>query len=200
MPHCSNKLSENKPHIHQGMGEILAHYPGARRTLFRKHHLGGCSSCSFDLEETLEQLCRRSGGLDATVVLAEIEESHLEDEKLLIDPLQLREVLYDTMRATIRLLDLRTREEFEAVNIPTSQLLTQELMQHAMASWPKEELLILIDHQGERGIDAAAYFAGHGFLSVKAVRGGIDAYAEQADRTLPRYTVESCSSADEVKS
>lgn len=172
------------------MRDLLAHYPGARRTLFRNYHLGGCNSCGFDLEETLAQLCNRSGALEADRVLAEIEEGHREDEKMEIDPLTLREKLHDTSLSDIHLLDLRTREEFEAVQIPSSQLLTQELMHHAMASWPKEELLILIDHQGERSLDAAAYFAGHGFTAVKALRGGIDAYAEKADRSLPRYTIE----------
>ena len=185
MKHASQKISPQS-----SMGDLLAHYPGARRTLFRRYHLGGCSSCSFDLEETLAQLCARSGALEADRVLTEIEDSHREDEQMFIDPLTLRERLYDITSTTARLLDLRTREEFEAVQIPTSQLLTQELMHHAMASWPKEELLILIDHQGERSLDAAAYFAGHGFSAVKALRGGIDAYAEKADRSLPRYTIE----------
>ncbi len=68
--------------------------------------------------------------------------------------------------------------------------MTEELMQATMSSWPKENLLVLIDHQGQRGLDAAAYFLGHGFSNIKTVRGGIDAYAEQADVSLPRYTVE----------
>lgn len=168
------------------MGELLAIYPGARRTLFRLHHLGGCSSCGFSLEETLEQLCARSGGLDAKGLLEEIEAGHLEDDKLFIDPLTLRDALADQ---AIKILDIRTREEFEAVNIPGSQLMTEELMQTAMA-WPKENLLVLIDHQGTRGLDAAAYFLGHGFSNVKTMRGGIDAYAEHADPSLPRYTIE----------
>ncbi len=172
------------------MRDLLAHYPGAKRVLFRRYHLGGCSSCGFDLEETLEQLCKRSGGLEAQQVLKEIEEGHREDEEMLLDPLLLREKLHDTSVVNIRLLDLRTREEFEAVHIPTSQLLTQELMQETMADWLKTDLLILIDHQGERSLDAAAYFAGHGFKNVKALRGGIDAYAEKADHSLPRYTIE----------
>lgn len=171
------------------MRDLLAHYPGAKRTLFRRYHLGGCSSCGFDLEETLEQLCERSGNLDAHQVLSDIEEGHREDEKMQIDPPVLHKKLHDTTLSEIHLLDLRTREEFEAVHIPTSQLLTQELMQKAMSSWPKDELLVLVDHQGERSLDAAAYFAGHGFANVKALRGGIDAYAEKADHSLPRYTI-----------
>ena len=169
------------------MGELLAIYPGARRTLFRLHHLGGCSSCGFSLEETLEQLCARTGSLDAKELLKEIEAGHLEDEKLFIEPLALHNRLADQ---NVKILDIRTREEFEAVNIPGSQLMTEELMQATMSNWPKENLLVLIDHQGERGLDAAAYFLGHGFSNVKTVRGGIDAYAEEADASLPRYTVE----------
>lgn len=183
------------------MRDLLAHYPGARRTLFRNYHLGGCSSCGFDLEETLTELCARSGNLDADQVLEKIEEGHREDEQMQIDPLALYAKLHDPTLAEAHLLDLRTREEFEAVHIPTSQLLTQELMQTAMASWPKNDLVVLIDHQGERSLDAAAYFAGHGFTSVKALRGGIDAYAEKADHSLPRYTIDRDSvAADEVES
>ena len=172
------------------MGELLSLYPGARRTLFQRYHLGGCSSCSFSPEETLEELCARNGKLDPLVILKELEEAQLADEQLLITPERLREHLYDSKNEDLRLLDIRTREEFEAVHIPTSELLTQELMQETMNHWPKENLLILIDHHGERSLDAAAYFAGHGFTKVKSLRGGIDAYAEQMDRSLPRYTVE----------
>jgi rhodanese-related sulfurtransferase len=39
-------------------------------------------------------------------------------------------------------------------------------------------------------LDAAAYFAGHGFTNVNGLQGGIDAYADQADPSLPRYTTE----------
>lgn len=177
------------PHPQMTMSELLMIFPGARRTLFRRYHLGGCSSCGFSLEETLEQLCARSGNLNPTTVLAEIEAGHLEDEKLFIDPKELHDLLLN-LKEKINLLDLRTREEFEAVHIENSQLLTQELMQTAMNSWPKKELIVLIDHTGERGLDAVAYFLGHGFETVKTVRGGIDAYAEQADSNLPRYTIE----------
>ncbi len=43
------------------MREVLEVYPGAQRALFRRYHIGGCSSCGFSLEEKLEQLCLRNG-------------------------------------------------------------------------------------------------------------------------------------------
>ena len=168
------------------MGELLRLYPGARRTLFQLHHIGGCSSCGFSESETLAQVCSRNGGLDPARVLEEISEGHLKDEQLLIQPLDLKLRIGE---AGIRLLDIRTREEFEAVSIPGSLFMNQETVQASM-NWPKETELVLIDHTGNRVLDAAAYFAGHGFTAVRGLKGGIDAYAELADPTLPRYSVE----------
>ena len=51
-------------------------------------------------------------------------------------------------------------------------------------------LIVLIDHQGARSLDAAAYFGGHGFTNVKALLGGIDAWSQQIDPSLPRYRLE----------
>ena len=168
------------------MEELLGIFPGARRTLFQLHHIGGCSSCGFSPSETLSQICARNGDLDPVVVLSEIKEGHLKDEVLLISPVDLQRRVEDP---AVRLLDIRTREEFEAVSIPGSRFMTQEIMQEAM-NWPKETEIMLIDHTGGRVLDAAAYFAGHGFTRVKGLKGGIDAYAEKADNLLPRYTTE----------
>jgi len=168
------------------MEELLAIYPGAKRTLFQLHHIGGCSSCGFSTNETFAEVCARYGGLDPATVMEEIREGHLKDAALLISPEELQERIHDP---SLKLLDIRTREEFEAVAINGSRLMTQETMQEAM-NWPKVTEIILIDHTGTRGLDAAAYFAGHGFTKVKAVKGGIDAYSEKADPTLPRYTTE----------
>ena len=73
------------------MEQILAAYPGARRALFRKYHLGGCSSCGFAPEETLSQLCARNGGLNVEEVMAHIQTSHETDRQLEISPKEVTE-------------------------------------------------------------------------------------------------------------
>ena len=45
------------------MQQVLEVYPGARRALFRRYHIGGCSSCGFQPEETLEKVCQRNNNL-----------------------------------------------------------------------------------------------------------------------------------------
>ena len=91
----------------------------------------------------------------------------------------------------LHLLDIRTREEFDAVHIAGAEHFTQDLMNTVLMTWPRDTgLIALIDHQGTRSLDAAAYFAGHGFANVKALLGGIDAWSQQIDPELPRYTLE----------
>jgi len=180
------EISLNPAEIDLPMEELLSIYPGARRTLFRLHHIGGCSSCGFEMRETLAEICARNGGLDAISILSEIHDSHEQDEKFLISP----EALHAQLGSPdIKLLDIRTREEFEAVSISGSVLMTQESLQESM-NLPRHQEIILIDHTGSRVLDAAAYFAGHGFTHVKGLRGGINAYAQEADPSLPRYNVE----------
>ena len=41
--------------------------------------------------------------------------------------------------------------------------------------------LVIVDHQGAQGLDAAAYFLGHGLQNVRCLRGGIDAWAKEVD-------------------
>jgi len=91
---------------------------------------------------------------------------------------------------TVHLLDIRTREEFDAVKLPDAQLFTQEFMQEILANWSRADLLVIYDHQGTRSMDAAAYFQGHGFEKIKSLRGGIDAWSAEIDPKLARYHLE----------
>ena len=167
------------------MAEVLAAYPGAQRALFRKYHIGGCSSCGFSPDETLAQVCGRNGSLDVAEVLAHIRSSHEQDAKILISPKELAELLQRDQ--SVKLVDVRSREEFEAVKIAGSILLSQPVMQQLMASGSNSEAIVVIDHAGRNGLDAAAYFMGHGLQNVHCLRGGIDAWAEEIDPKMRRY-------------
>ena len=63
-------------------------------------------------------------------------------------------------------------------------------MQEIVASWDRQAPLVFIDHQGTRSMDAAAYFVGHGFANARSLRGGIDAWSQEVDPSLPRYALE----------
>ena len=170
------------------MKELLERYPGAQRALFRKYHIGGCSSCGFAPEETLAGVCARNENLDVGEVIDHVVESEAAERAMQIEPTELANAMKNG--SPVRLLDVRTREEHEAVKIDGAELFTQDSMQTIMGTWPKNELLVIYDHQGTRSLDAAAYFQGHGFENVKSLRGGIDAWSVEVDPKLPRYHIE----------
>jgi len=170
------------------MDEVLAAYPGARRALFRKYHIGGCASCGFAPTETLVQLCARNGDLKVDEVIAHIQGSHETDRQLEIAPPEVAE--RRGRGEKIRLLDLRTREEWDAVRIDGAEFVNQDLIQRLMGREGQEGLLVFYDHAGSSSLDAAAYFAGHGFTNARYLRGGIDAWSQEVDAKVPRYRLE----------
>jgi rhodanese-related sulfurtransferase len=170
------------------MREVLEVCPGAQRALFRRYHIGGCSSCAFHPEETLEQLCARNGALNPDEVIDHLQRSQHEDNKVLITARELASQLQ--AGDTIRLVDIRTREEWNAIHLPNALLLGQPVMQEILGHWPRETPIVIYDHQGRQSLDAAAFFAGHGFTHVRCLAGGIDAWSREVDREVPRYRLE----------
>jgi rhodanese-related sulfurtransferase len=170
------------------MRELLVQFPGAQRALFRKYHIGGCSSCGFSSEETLAGVCARNENLNVDAVIEHITTSHEADRAMQIEPRELADRIAGG--EPVYLLDVRTREEFEAVKLPSAHLFTQELMQEILGNGARQNLFVVYDHTGARSLDAAAYFQGHGFENVKSLRGGIDAWSAEVDPKLPRYHVE----------
>ena len=170
------------------MADLEARIPGARRALFSRYHIGGCSSCGFQPEETIAQVCERNENLPVEEVISHLESSHENDLEMQVSPQDVKKALESS--STPKLIDLRTREEFDAVKIEGAVLFSQDLQQEAFGTWPKETAIVLYDHKGPRALDAAAYFIGHGFSNVRSLEGGIDRYAQEVDPSLPRYQLE----------
>lgn len=165
------------------MGELMTEMPGARRALFAKYHLGGCQSCAFDEGETLAELCKRAE-LDADEVLAHLLSSHEHDLAMLIAPTDVAQ-----RKDKVTFVDVRTREEFEAVKIDCAEFFTQELQEKLFREKPSG-LVVLYDHTGKYVLDQVAWFRGHGMSNTFGMKGGIDAWSQEVDPKVMRYRVE----------
>lgn len=172
------ELSTNSP-----MASILEALPGAKRAIFARYHLGGCQSCAFSNEETLAALCARSE-ISADEVLEHLLASHVHDSAMLLEPAEAKQEI-----SALRLIDLRTREEHEAVVIPGSEFFTQELQQQLFAGDSSTRLL-LYDHSGQNVLDQVAWFRGHGLNETYGLKGGIDGWSREVDSSIPRYRIE----------
>ena len=167
----------------QPMGFLIDSLPGARRSIFARYHLGGCQSCAFSNDESLQQLCERSG-IDVGEMIDHLKTSHVDDLAMLKSPTEIADHLSDW-----RLIDLRTREEHEAVKIPNSGFFTQDLQQTVFAGSHDAQIL-LYDHCGGNVLDQVAWFRGHGLQRTFGLLGGIDAWSQQIDPKIGRYRVE----------
>ena len=108
-------------------------------------------------------MCERNENIPVAEAVAHIQESHQGDASLQISPQELEVLLRN--KPDLILLDVRTREEHEAVKLPGARLLTQELVQEIFTSGDKAQTVVLYDHTGSRSLDAAAYFIGNGSVS-----------------------------------
>jgi rhodanese-related sulfurtransferase len=172
------ELSKDSP-----MSVILETLPGARRAIFAKYHLGGCQSCAFSNQETIAELCARSE-IPVEEMLEHLLASHVHDSAMWMEPVLAKEKLSE-----MRFIDLRTREEHEAVVIVGSEFFTQELQQQLFAGDSATQIL-LYDHSGKNVLDQVAWFRGHGLHETYGLRGGIDAWSQEIDKSVQRYRLE----------
>lgn len=170
------------------MGELLAEYSVSKGILFERFHIGGCSSCAFSPNDSLGDVLSRQGiaDIDGAVkdAAAVIVMAQKEHDSGFISPIELKEKFSS---GQVKLIDVRREDEHRLINIDGDVLATQELVSE-MQNWPKDTPIVLYCHLGDKSPDALRYLTmEHGFTNVKALRGGIDAWAKEVDPYTPIY-------------
>lgn len=89
--------------------------------------------------------------------------------------------------SSVVLLDVRGLEEHNKSHITIGQLLTEELGAEILAEWDKETKMIFYCHHGLRSLQAAYFFIEAGFSHARSMGGGIDAWSQEVDASVPRY-------------
>ncbi len=88
-----------------------------------------------------------------------------------------------------RLIDVREPDEWAMAKIADAELLP-------LSQWPAiaqekltnpDEALLIQCHHGGRSAQAAAFLIRAGFTNVHNVAGGIDAWSQEVDPSVPRY-------------
>jgi rhodanese-related sulfurtransferase len=105
--------------------------------------------------------------------------------ELEIEPHQVAEMLNDGKK--IRLIDVREPHELEISRISGAELIPFGSLASEMHKLNSTEEIVLICRSGSRSARALSMLAGAGFKKVKNMRGGINAWADQVDPSLPRY-------------
>ena len=165
------------------MQQVTTVFPSAQRALFQRYHIGGCSSCGFQPTDTLDSVAMNHGA-DVNELVEHIKRSQDMEKNLEITPAETADLL---KQGTIKLLDVRTPEEYAIASVAGSVLVDQNLAQEIVQTWPKDTAIVTMCHHGMRSLDAAAYLRGHGFINTKSMSGGIDAWSLNIDSSILRY-------------
>lgn len=105
-------------------------------------------------------------------------------ENYTITPEQLKEKLDKGEKVT--LLDVREPDEREYANIGGHFIPLRQIVSRVNELNPEEEIVVYC-HSGFRSMRVVEYLLKSGFKNVKNLDGGIDAWSERIDATVPRY-------------
>ena len=84
------------------------------------------------------------------------------------------------------LCDVRGEDERAQAALPGARPWEPETLRF-IATLPQDAALVFMCHKGGRSRAAAESFRRKGYSRVYNLEGGIDAWSEEVDQTLPRY-------------
>ena len=166
------------------MEQILEVVPAAQRALFQRYHVGGCSSCGFQPSDTLAQVCKDHNLLDINEVVRTIQLAGETDSNCQVDVTDVKAWL--DAGEDFSFIDVRPPEEAAQARIEAAEQLDFNDSGKYM-NLPKDRKIVFHCRSGMRSLDVASYFIGHGFTNVLSMRGGILAWSEQIDPSIPQY-------------
>jgi len=85
------------------------------------------------------------------------------------------------------LLDVRDQDEYSIATIPGASLVTEEMVKEILETWSRDTEMAVYCHHGERSLQAARFFKHHGFSRAKSMAGGINAWSQKIDTSIPQY-------------
>ena len=87
------------------------------------------------------------------------------------------------------LLDCRNQDEYDLVHLESAMLIPMPELQNRLADLQAHQAsrIVVYCHLGGRSQMVADWLRQQDFAHVQNMTGGIDAWAEEIDRTLPRY-------------
>jgi rhodanese-related sulfurtransferase len=84
-------------------------------------------------------------------------------------------------------IDVREDWELQLASIPGVVHVPMSQVPARVPEWLPEAETIVMCHAGGRSLRVAHYLANQGFTNVANLTGGISAWSEEVDATVPRY-------------
>lgn len=90
-------------------------------------------------------------------------------------------------RVAPQLLDVREPWEFDVCRIPDARLMPMRSIPARFMELDREAETVVICHHGARSYQVAMFLEQQGFAKIFNLYGGVAAWAQQVDATMPTY-------------
>ena len=90
-------------------------------------------------------------------------------------------------RVKPRLLDIREPWEFEVCRIPEAKLMPMRSVPARLTELDRDADTVVICHHGARSFQVALFLEQQGFSNILNLYGGVAAWAQQVDTSMPTY-------------
>jgi rhodanese-related sulfurtransferase len=104
-----------------------------------------------------------------------------------LSPRQLKAWLDDDSRAKPVLLDVREVSEYAICHIDGSLLIPMRTIPARMNELDPDAEIVAICHHGARSHQVAAFLEQQGYAHLHNLEGGVAAWAQMVDPTMPQY-------------
>jgi rhodanese-related sulfurtransferase len=86
-----------------------------------------------------------------------------------------------------QLLDVREPWEFDVCRIPDTKLMPMRSVPARFMELDRDAETVVICHHGARSYQVAMFLEQQGFSKISNLYGGVAAWAQQVDSTMPTY-------------
>lgn len=144
----------------------------------------------IDGSQSLKQLSQQFDLPPAQIIFMELQLEHLKRRVEEITAIEAEELIKN--QADLMIFDVRESWEHHFGSLQNSIPFSSEALESLLKTGTKEQPLLLYCHFGIRSLDAAHHLAEKGFKKIYVIMGGIDAWSQQVDKKIPRYTGAYC--------
>jgi rhodanese-related sulfurtransferase len=104
-----------------------------------------------------------------------------------LSPAEFRRRWAEENSPAVVLLDVREPQELMLARVPEAVHIPMREIPQRLHELDPGKPLVVMCHSGGRSRRVAEYLAANGFEDIYNLAGGIDAWAQQIDRSVPRY-------------
>lgn len=167
--------------------ELVIPYPHLYEFIERKY---GLKLDSRDKTLTLKEFVEKYHLPPAQILFMEVQMAVRAQNVIQLKAAEAHRLVKTTPH--LRTVDVRDEWEIKLGALENSLPLTPQLLDTILTHWGKEDPILVYCHFGVRSMDFATFLADRGFTKVHSLKGGIDAWSQQIDASIPRYQGNYC--------